>query len=202
MAHLFLIVGPLPPAVIPRCPPLGPLLVLSAVTRLWSSDISSLGTSRLVGVSPTGSTLPSLRSSSLGLFGSLMSPGFGPLMMRHCWLNVPRLWSSGEHPFLLLESHPLVRLSLVVGCSLRLTTLPLSLTECYQALVLWQTPFLRWSLTHRFDSPLSLANSAASSQVPASHLTPWSSSAVTLGAPRRALYRCLSTSLGSSRCAL
>ncbi len=55
---------------------------------------------------------------------------------------------------------------------------------------------LRWlQPSFGYFTPL-LANSTASSQVSVSHSTPWSGSAVTLGAPRRALYRCLSISLG------
>ena len=51
--------------------------------------------------------------------------------------------------------------------------------------------------------PFSLASSTVSSQVFVSHPTPWSGSAVTLGAPRHALYCYLLRSLlGPSRCAL
>ena len=114
-AHRLLIVGPVPPAVILRCLPLGPCwffhlttqaLVLwlqspfrtfrwslRAAVRLWSSDSSFL--SSLVGVSPTGSTLPSGRMPfshrqavfsqrcSLGPYdvGTLLLPsGLGPLI--------------------------------------------------------------------------------------------------------------------------
>ncbi len=75
----------------------------------------------------------------------LDSPSLCSLNLAGSMSGITRLWSFGDSP-VLLESHPLVRLSLVVGCSPRSAISPFMLTECFQALILWQTPFRRWGL--------------------------------------------------------
>ncbi len=111
--------------VIPRCPPLGPIgsfLLLLSGPGPPTAGFQEL----LIGVSSTGSTLSFLRwlhrprrqalpSGGDPLMLSLRGPG-RLLHCPGCSSTIVRSWSSGDSsPNLLLESHPLVRLSLCIG---------------------------------------------------------------------------------------
>ena len=108
-----------------------------------------------------------------------------------CSLTIIRSSSSDDSPSSpLLESHPLVRLSLYVGVY----------HPCRQAPVLWRCPSgtSMWSIFHHY--PLLACSYIGFAPISSSHPSPWSDLVVPSGASCHALWRHLFRSpLGPAR---